>query len=61
MPLPMPERSRPLLDLLDSAPLAGKLLDNARKTVRHHVVDGILGDAIEERVDAVLGRTRRKP
>ena len=56
----MPERPRPLLDLLDSAPLAGKLLDNARKTVRHHIVDGIVGDAIEERVDRVLGRVRRR-
>ena len=56
----MPERPRPLLDLLDSAPLAGKLLDNARKTVRHHVLDGILGDTIEQRVDDVIGRRRRR-
>ena len=57
----MPQRpNRPLLDLLDSSPLAGKLLDNARKTVRHHVVDGILGDAVEQRVDTILGRGRRR-
>lgn len=58
--MPEPTGRRPLLDLLDSSPLAGKLVDNVRKTVRHHVVDGLLGDAVQERVDAVLGRVRRR-
>ena len=56
----MPERPRPLLDLLESSPLATRLLDNARKTVRHHIVDGIVGDTIEERVNEVLGGRRRR-
>lgn len=56
----MPERPRPLLDLLDSSPLAERLLDNARKTVRTHVLDSIVGDVIEARVDQVLGRVRKR-
>ncbi|MBF6555556.1 MAG: hypothetical protein IVW52_05190 [Acidimicrobiales bacterium] len=60
MPLPMAERPRRLLDVVDDFPLAGKLLDNARKTVRHHVLDEVVGPTIEERVDAVLGRVRKR-
>ena len=56
----MTERPRRLLDLADDFPLAGKILDNARRTVRHHVLDEIVAPTIEERVDAVLGRVRRR-
>ncbi len=55
---PMPERPRRLMDLVDGAPLLNALLENGRKTVRHHISEEIVGKGLQARVDEIIGRRR---
>jgi len=58
----MEPRRRTLLDAaLDSDSLVGRVVEDARRSARRHVVDEVLGGALRERIDAVLERMRRRP
>jgi hypothetical protein len=54
----MAERPRRLMDLVGEAPLLDALITNARKTVRHHISEEIVGKNLQARVDELIGRRR---
>lgn len=63
MPLPMAERRRTLLDAALNGELAGGLVEDVRARARQRVlkeVDGAVGGLVRDRIDDVLGRTRRR-